>query len=68
MSNSVLLNAANGLKIVKIYKTTNTVITSWSIYITVILMEKPFELSLRSGVSSMSYTHSLTHSMIVFSF
>lgn len=44
MSNSILLNAANGLKIVKIYETTNTVITSWSIYIITILMEKPVEL------------------------
>lgn len=54
MSNSILLNAANGLKIVKIYETTNTVIKSWSIYIITILMEKPVELSLRSGVLSMS--------------
>lgn len=54
MSNSILLNAANGLKIVKIYETTNTVITSWSIYIIAILMEKPVELSLRSGALSMS--------------
>lgn len=54
MSNSILLNAANGLKIVKIYETTNTVIKSWSIYIIAILMEKPVELSLRSGVLSMS--------------
>lgn len=54
MFNSILLNAANSLKIVKIYETTNTVITSWSIYIIAILMEKPFELSLRSGVLSMS--------------